>query len=73
MQVVLRCVLVFLLSYGISSVITIHLESSFIDLIISCLLSITSTVVIIVLLGMEKDERILILNKLMDISLKLTK
>ena len=73
MQVVLRCVLVFLLSYGISSVITIHLESSFIDLIISCLLSITSTVVIIVLLGMEKDERILILNKLMDISLELTK
>ena len=69
-QVVLRCIIVFALSYGLSHVMSMSFSSSFVGLIASTLLSLIATVVVVMLLGMESGERNFVVNKVRSIAKK---
>ena len=69
-HVVLRCIVVFALSYGLSHMMSMSFNSTFVGLIVSTLLSLIATVVVVMLLGMESGERNFVINKVRSIAKK---
>ena len=67
-HVVLRCLLVFALSYGLSHLMSMSLDSTFVGLIASTLLCLIVSTLVIMLLGMESNERIFVVNKVRNIA-----
>ena len=69
-HVVLRCIVVFVLSYGLSHLMSMSLDSTFTGLIASTFLCLIASTVIIMLLGMEGGERNFIMNKVRSFAKK---
>ena len=69
-QVVLRCIVVFALSYGLSHLMSMSLDSTFIGLIVSTLLCLIVSTLVIMLLGMESSERCFLVNKVISVTNK---
>jgi O-antigen/teichoic acid export membrane protein len=68
--VVLRCIVVFVLSYGLSHVMSMSLHSTFLGFIVSTVLCLLVSTVVIMLLGMEKGERVFLRNKVKSVAKK---
>ncbi|MBO7539815.1 MAG: oligosaccharide flippase family protein [Prevotella sp.] len=66
-HVVLRCIVVFVLSYGLSHVMSMSLHPTFLGFIESTILCVIVSTVVIILLGMEKGERNFVINKVRSI------
>lgn len=63
-HVVLRCIIIFIFSYGLSYLASIPFGSTLSDLMISTFLCIVVTIFIISTIGMEKGERRIVFDKI---------
>ena len=67
-HVLLRCVVVFLLSYGLSHLMSMLFSSTFVGLVVSTLLCLITSTVVIMLFGMESGERSFVINKVRSLA-----